>query len=200
MKWFCSELSYWYQRLASSSQAAFVDLLWIAQLGLTSNCGVHLLATSIQNICSVVVRVYVLLCLVVTEAYDIFTCVWHWKILHRAEKLVELWNGRVCEDVNWKLQISSCCHIFHYTGPVVRGKFMSMSTAAAVQAFIKRLLQVCQLFSPPLICASLILLSELLKTRPTLLRLSKLAEVDDSIEWHFISFTEENPWTSIVNG
>jgi len=46
-----------------------------------------------------------------------------------------------------------------------------------VQAFIKRLLQVCQLLTAPLVCASLILLSELLRTRPTLLRVSKLAQV-----------------------
>ena len=51
----------------------------------------------------------------------------------------------------------------------------------AVQAFVKRLLQVCQLFTPPLICASLVLVSELVKLRPTLLRLSKLAQVHDCI-------------------
>jgi len=49
----------------------------------------------------------------------------------------------------------------------------------ALQAFVKRLLQVCQLFTPPLICASLVLVSELVKLRPTLLRLSKLAQVHD---------------------
>lgn len=47
----------------------------------------------------------------------------------------------------------------------------------AMQAFIKRLLQVSQLFTPPLICASLVLVSELVKIRPALLRLSKLALV-----------------------
>jgi len=47
----------------------------------------------------------------------------------------------------------------------------------AMQAFIKRLLQVSQTFSPPLICASLVLVSELVKIRPMLLRLSKLAQV-----------------------
>jgi len=56
----------------------------------------------------------------------------------------------------------------------------------AIQAFIKRLLQACQLFTPPLICASLILLSELLKTRPALLHLSKLSQVRDFSEVSFI--------------
>ena len=55
--------------------------------------------------------------------------------------------------------------------------YVCMYMCVSVQAFIKRLLQVSQLFSPPLVCASLILLSELVKTRPALLRLSKLAQV-----------------------
>jgi len=54
-----------------------------------------------------------------------------------------------------------------------------LNVCLSVQAFIKRLLQVSQLFSPPLICASFILLSELVKMRPSLLRLSKLPQVSD---------------------
>ncbi|KAK2192448.1 hypothetical protein NP493_31g05000 [Ridgeia piscesae] len=62
-----------------------------------------------------------------------------------------------------------------------------------VCAFIKRLLQVCGYQPPTFICAALILLSELLKTRTNLLKVHHQAEgLDDDEEEHFVDAKDED--------
>jgi len=70
-----------------------------------------------------------------------------------------------------------------------------------VHAFVKRLLQVSQYFSPPFICAALYMLSELLKSRPKLMVLNKVyskfdAGVDEDEEEHFVDVLDENDESS----
>ncbi|KAI0233815.1 CCAAT/enhancer-binding protein zeta [Lamellibrachia satsuma] len=62
-----------------------------------------------------------------------------------------------------------------------------------VSAFIKRLLQVCSYQPPPFICAALILLSELLKTRRNMLKVYHQAEdIDDDEEERFVDVKDED--------
>lgn len=76
--------------------------------------------------------------------------------------------------------------------------------AKRVQAFIKRLLQVCTMHEPPFVCGVLYLISELETTFPSIRSMMKVPEVDaDDEEERFVDVPEagsNGPQTSRVNG
>lgn len=61
-----------------------------------------------------------------------------------------------------------------------------------VRAFIKRLLQVCSCLPPPIICGTLILLSELLKIKPSLFQFVQMSQESDDEDEHFEDAPDED--------
>lgn len=69
-----------------------------------------------------------------------------------------------------------------------------------VQAFTKRLLQICHSMSPPLVCSALLVLSEVSKEKPNMIKTLKTVEEEESDDEHFVDEVDDEEDPKQING